>query len=329
MMEKITVLGLCALLFALSFSAASFIFGQQQIPRIAVINGSSRSGAAPRVDAFRQGLRDLGYIEGKTVEIEYRYADGNLDRLPDLIGELIRLRVDIIATSTDQAISAAQQATKTIPIVFAAQGDPVTAGFVVDLERPGGNITGTTSLSTGTVRKRVELFREAVPGLSHLAVLWNPGSVTHKRQAQEAQASAEILGIKFQSLELGRPEDLDSVFAGIMINRANGLFIFRSPIVRLHARRITEFAEKNRLPTMYDDSVFVEGGGLISYGPDIADLDRRAAGIVDKILRGAKPADLPVEQPTKFEFVINFKTAKQIGLTIPATVLARADRVIR
>jgi putative ABC transport system substrate-binding protein len=304
--------------------------GQQKTPRIGYLSGSSASSNSPRRDAFRQGLRELGYVDGQNIAIEYRYAEGNLDRMPDLAGELIRLGVDVIVSGTEQGIRAAQKATKTIPIIVVATGDPVGSGFAASLAQPGANITGTTSgISSDTTRKQVELLKEAVPQLSHLAVFWNPGNISQKQRVKEIELTAKTLDVKLQPVGLERPGGLDEAFSVITKERPNGLFILRSPIVRILATRITEFADKNRLPTMYADSQFVESGGLMSYAPDILALDRRTGIYVDKILKGARPADLPIEEATKFEFVINLKTAKAIGLTIPDSVLSRADKVIK
>jgi putative tryptophan/tyrosine transport system substrate-binding protein len=320
-------------LLVVSLITASFhIAGAQQrkMPVIGYLSGGSASAGAPRVDAFRQGLRELGYTEDQNIGIEYRYADGNLDRMPDLAAELIRLKVDVIVSGTEQGTRAAQQASKSTPIVLTASGDPVASGFVASLARPGGNITGTTSSgSSETVRKRIELLKEAVSKLSNLGVVWNPGNLGQRQQFKETEDAAKTLDVKVQSVELERLGDLENAFAAITKERASGLLVFRSPIVTIHAKRITEFAEKNRLPTMFTYDQLVEAGGLMSYAPDLLDLDRRTAVYVDKILKGAKPADLAVEGPKKFELVINFKTAQQIGLTIPQQVLNRADKIIR
>lgn len=320
-------------ILVISLITASFhIAGAQQrkIPIIGYLSGGSAPAAAPRVDAFRQGLRELGYTEGQNIGIEYRYADGNLDRMPDLAAELIRLKVDVIVSGTEQGTRAAQQATKSTPIVLTASGDPIASGFAASLARPGGNITGTTSSgSPETVRKRIELLKEAVPKISYVGVVWNPGNLGQRQQFEETEGAAKTLEIKLQSIELERPGDLENAFAAITKERPSGLLIFRSPIVTIHSKRITEFAEKNRLPTMFTYDQFVKDGGLMSYAPDLLDLDRRTAIYVDKILKGAKPADLPVQGPKKFDLVINLKTAQQIGLTIPAALLKRADKVIK
>jgi putative tryptophan/tyrosine transport system substrate-binding protein len=312
----------------------SFQFAEAQepkkIPQIGYLSGGSSSAISPRIDAFRQGLREVGYTEGQNVVIESRYADGNLDRIPELAAELLGLKVNVIVSGTEQGIRAAQKATKTIPIVMAATGDPVQSGFVSNLARPGGNITGTTSgTSSESTRKQVELLKQAVPQLSQLAVLWNPSNVSQRERIKDVEAAAKTLGLKLQLLALERPADADNIFSAMTKEPPNGLLIFRSPIIRVVGTRITEFADKNRLPSMYSDSQFVEEGGLMSYAPNIPDLDRRTAVYVDKILKGAKPADLPVEGPKKFEVVINLKTAQQLSVGIPEAMLKRADKVIK
>jgi len=262
-----------SLVMALIMSSIQFAKGQEpkQIPKIGYLSGGSASTSAPRVDAFRQGLRQLGYIEGQSIAVELRYANGNLDRMPDLAAELIRLKVDVIVSGTEQGTRAAQQATKSTPIVLAASGDPVVSGFVASLARPGGNITGTTSAtSSETTRKRVELIKETVPKLSYLAALSNPGNLSQRQVIKEIDEVAKALNLKFKAVELDRPADLENAFAVITNERPNGLIVLRSPIVAVNAKRITEFAEKNRLPAIYGDSQMVEGGGLMSYAPDTA-----------------------------------------------------------
>jgi ABC-type uncharacterized transport system substrate-binding protein len=328
-MKTKMIMILCAALIMVYIYAAE-AQESKKIPRIGYLSGSSPEAAGPRRDAFRQGLRELGYVEGQNIEIEYRYAEGNLDRYPELVAEMLRLKVDIILSGTEQGIRTAQNATKTIPIVFVATGDPVGSGFVASLAQPRGNITGTTSAtSSETTRKQVELLKEAVPQLSRLAVLWNPSNSTQKQRVNDIEVTAKTLDVKLQLLGLDRTAEADNTFSALKKEPPNGMLILRSPIVRMIATRITEFANTNRLPTMYADSQFVEGGGLMSYAPDILALDRKTAIYVDKILKGTKPADLAVEGPSKFEFVINLKAAKQIGLSIPPTVLAKAAKVIK
>jgi len=296
----------------------SLQFARAQDPKkllkIGYLRGGSASVAGPRIDAFRQGLRQQGYIEGQNIEIEFRYAEGNLDLMPDLAAELVRLKVNVIVSGTEQGIRAAQKATKIIPIIMAATGDPVQSGFVTSLARPGGNITGTTSsASPESTRKQVELLKEAVPQLSRLAALWNSSNVSQRERIKDVEAAAKTLNLKLQLLALDRPADADNIFSAITKERPNALLIFRSPIIRALGTRVTEFTNKNRIPVMYSDSQFVEDGGLMSYAPNIRDLDQRTAVYVDKVLKGANPADLPVEGPKKFEVIINLKTAQQIA----------------
>ena len=325
MVTKIVV----ALMVGLAFASVHVAEAQQpkKVPRIGVLAQGSQSSYAPLNDAFQQGLHELGYNEGKNIVIEYRYAEGEPDRLPGLVVELVRLNVDVIVTSTTPAHQAAKQATTTIPIVMAQSSDPIGEGFVESLARPGGNITGLSSITQELGGKRLELFKEAVPRISRLAVIWS--SPTPVLMMKEIESTARALSIQIQSVEVRSADDFNNIFSAMTKKRPNALFIIRTPLTRIHARPIIDFAAKSRLPTMYDDRLFVEAGGLMSYGVNIADLYRRAATYVDKILKGAKPADLPVEQPTKFELVINLNTAKQIGLNIPQSVLFRADRVIK
>jgi putative ABC transport system substrate-binding protein len=289
-----------------------------------------RSEPSPTLEAFRQGLRDLGYVEGQTVALEYRWADGKLERLPDLAAELVRLKVDVILTVTTPAIQAARQATSTIPIVMASAGDPVVTGLVASLARPGGNVTGLSLLGPDLSGKRLELLKETLPKLSRVAVLWNSASTAMQFSFREAQAAARSLGIAFQSLEVkGNPEEFERVFSAVLRDRPDGLLVTLDPLTSLHRKRIAELAAQHRLPAIYELRLFVDAGGLMAYGPSSTDLWRRAAAYVDKILKGAKPADLPVEQPMRFELVVNLKAAKALGLTIPQSVLFRADQVIQ
>jgi ABC-type uncharacterized transport system substrate-binding protein len=279
--------------------------------------------------AFRQGLAALGYVEGKNIVIEYRSAEGNVGRLADLAAELVALKVDIIVALAPPAAQAAKNATKTIPIVMRSTDDPVTTGLVDSLARPGGNVTGLTSISTELIGKRLEILKEAVTGASRVAVLRNPTVPDAAIKWQEVELAGRALKLQLQSVEVSGPEGFASAFKNAMAHRAQALFVLRNPLIVNNRTKIAELAVKNRLPAIYDDREFVDAGGLMSYGTDLADLHRRAATYVDKILKGAKPADLPVEQPMKFEFIVNLKAAKQIGLTIPPNVLARADRVIK
>jgi ABC-type uncharacterized transport system substrate-binding protein len=324
-------LALSAMLFALCSSA----WAQQpkKVPRIGYLSATDRARDSARSEAIRLALRELGYIEGQNIVTEYRYAAGNPDQIPELAAELVRLKVDIIVVAAaDTAIEAAKNATKTIPIVMVGAGlDPVEAGYVESLARPGGNVTGLTSLGGELGGKRLELFKEAVPKLVRVAVLYDPANPDNVRDVKEIlPVAARALGLTLRSWEVRAAEDFDKVFAAISEWRADGLYIpRRNPLMRANEKRIVGFALKSRLPSAYGSKVSVDAGGLMSYGADPADDYRRVATYVDKILKGAKPGDLPVQQPTKFELVINLKTAKQIGVTIPQRVLQRADRVIR
>jgi len=290
---------------------------------------ASASGLGPLEEAFRQGLRELGYVEGKNIAIEYRLAQGKLDRLVDLAAELVRLKVDIIIVQSTLDAFAARRATTTIPIVMAASGDAVGTGLVASLARPGGNVTGLTVLARELSGKRLELLKEAVPRLSRVAVLWNAANPDKARDLEETEVQARALGLRLQSLEVRGPNDIESAFRAATSKGAGALFTLTDALIITHQSRIVELAAKGRLPAMHEQREFVEAGGLMSYGPNDADLFRRAATYVDKILKGAKPSELPVEQPTRFEFVINLKTAKKIGLTIPPELLVRADKVIK
>jgi len=284
------------------------------------------------IETYRQGLRERGYVEGQNIVIEYRSADGKLDRLPGLATELARLKVDLIVAGNTPMARAAQQATTTIPIVAPAMGDPVGDRLVASLARPGRNITGSTFLGPELVPKRLELLKEALPKISRVAALWHPGAFgehTMKDMLEGAEAAARSLGVRLQLVSAEGLSEFDRAFSTMTKERAEGLMVFPSTMLFNGRRRIVDLAAKGQLPTIYQSSQFVEIGGLISYGASITDLIRRAAIYVDKILKGAKPADLPVEQPTKFELVINLKTAKALGLTIPQSLLARADEVIQ
>jgi putative ABC transport system substrate-binding protein len=283
------------------------------------------------LDAFRQGLHDLGYVEGQSIHIEYR-ADGKLERLAALATELVRLKVDIIVAGATPAARAAQQATTTIPVVAVAMGDPVRDGLVASLGRPGANITGSTFLGPELVPKRLEILKEAIPKISRVAALWHPGAFSERTtqdMLKETQVVARGLGVQLQLVEARRADEFDRAFTAMTKQRADALVTFPSPMLYSERRRLVGLAAKHRLPSMFNAREFVELGGLMAYGASIADLSRRAAIYVDKILKGAKPADLPVEQPTKFELVINVKTAKALGLTIPQSLLVRADEVIQ
>jgi putative ABC transport system substrate-binding protein len=320
-----TVFGftLCALLLALSLPAAAQ--PPAKVFRIGYL--SLRNAIEPHEEAFLKGLRDFGYIDGQNILIEWRFAKGKAERFVDFAAELVQLKVDVIVAPGVQAVRAAKQSTTTIPIIFPTAGDAVASGLVASLARPGGNITGLTILSTELSGKRLELLKEAFPRLSRVAVLLD--SRQPPLSFEETQTTGRSLRLKLQFLEVRDAADVESVFSAMSKERADALITLPHPVLQVHQRRILEFAAKSRVPAMYQAADWVERGGLMSYGPDHLDNYRRVATYVDKILKGTKPADLPVEQPTKFQFVINLKTAKQIGLTIPPDVLARADRVIR
>ena len=299
----------------------------KKLPLIGLLAGGRGLGVAG--EAFRQTLRELGWVEGRTIAIETRLAEVNLDKLPQLAADLLRLRIAVIVADGDLAIQAARKATGTIPIVLIAVGDPVTEGFVASLARPGGNLTGLTSISAELSGKRLELVKEIFSKASRVNVLWNPANSSNVLEFKSMEAAARGLGLKLQSLEARAPQDFPAAFAAATRERASALVLLRDPLIDSEHFQILDFAIDKRLPLVHGESQFVEAGGLMSYGPSRVELFRRAASYVDKILKGAKPANLPVEQPTKFELVINLKTATQIGLTIPPSVLARADRVIR
>jgi len=329
MHKKITSLALCALLFALSYPAAA----QQpkKVPRIGYLSNNDPARESTRLEAIRLALRELGYIEGQNIAIEYRYAEGKFDRFPELAGELVRLKVDIIVVSGGtRLIQAAKNASKTIPIVMTGGGgDPVEFGLIESLARPGGNVTGLTNISRELGGKRLELLKEAVPKLARVAVLYDPAIPASALDVKEVlPVAARALKLTIQLWEIRASGDFDRVFAALNQQRPDGLYPTGGPLINANGKRIADFALKSRLPSVYENRE-VHAGGLMYYGADIADSYRRVAYYVDRILKGAKPADLPVERPTKFELVINLKTAKQIGLTIPPNVLARADRVIR
>jgi putative ABC transport system substrate-binding protein len=304
-----------------------------KIPRIGYLITGSLDSPETRViaEALRQGLREQGYLEGQSIIIEYRAAEGQMDRLPELAAELARLNVDLIIAASTPLARAAQQATKTIPIVAPALGDPVGDGFATSLARPGGNVTGSTFLGPGLVPKRLELLKEAMPRASRVAALWHPGAfgdpTTHE-MFKETEAAARTLGVQLQFVGVRSPGELEVAFSLMNSERASALITFPSPMLYSERSRLVGLAAKHRLPAMFNAREFVELGGLIAYGASIPDLNRRSAIYVDKILKGAKPGDLPIEQPTKFELLINAKTAKTLALIIPPSMLARADEVI-
>jgi putative ABC transport system substrate-binding protein len=330
MKQKITVLTLSAMLFALSLPAHA----QQpkKVPRIGYLSSGDPASDSTRAETIRRGLRDLGYIEGQNIAIEYRYAEEKRDRFPELAAELVRLKVDIIVVAGGgRTIRAAKNATKTIPIVMAGLGaDPVEAGLVESLAYPGGNVTGLTNLGPELGGKRLELLKEAVPKLARVAVLYASGSSSSVLQMKEVlPIAARALKLTLQPWEIRAADGFEKVFAALNKQRPDGLYVLGGPLMNANQKRTVGFALKSRLPSMYYNREGVVAGGLMYYGADITESYRRVAYYVDRILKGAKPADLPVEQPTKFELVINLKTAKQIGVTIPPEVLARATKLIK
>jgi putative ABC transport system substrate-binding protein len=326
--NKLCSVTLCALLLALCASA-----GAQQptkIPRVGYLTVASLSAITNRTDAFRRGLRDLGYLEGKNIVIEWRTAEGKFDRIGALAAELVRLKVDVIVTGGEAATRPAKEATTSIPIVMTQDDDPVGAGFVASLARPGGNITGLSTLAPERTAKRLELLKEIVPGLSRVAVFGTSTEPNNARELKEVELAAEGLGIKLQYRDVLTLKDVEIAFRAAVKERTGAVLKNVSgPITNAHRKEIADLAVKSRLPVIYGRREPVEAGGLMSYGVSVDDLDRRAATYVDKILKGVKAGELPVEQPTKFELIINLNAAKQIGLTIPPNVLARADRVIK
>jgi putative tryptophan/tyrosine transport system substrate-binding protein len=322
--------GFVSILLAVVTLAVAVIAEAQQptkIPRIGYL-GSSASNSA-RIEAFRQGLRELGYVEGKNIVIEYRYAEGKPDRERALAAELIRLKVDVIVTGGSTATRPAQVATVTIPIVMTQDSDPVGNGFVASLARPGGNITGLSTLAPEISGKQLELLKDIVPRLSRVAVFGTSTQPGTAQSLKEMELAAGAFGVKLQSLDVLDPKNIENAFQAARKGRADAAFVLGSPVFNSQRTQVVELAVKSRLPATYPFPEFVEAGGLMSYGVSSTDLFRRAATYVDKILKGAKPSDLPVEQPAKFELIINLKAAKQIGLTIPQRVLTRADKVIK
>jgi putative tryptophan/tyrosine transport system substrate-binding protein len=322
--------GLLTIVLALTIGGAVSEAQQPtKVPRVGYLSGISLSPDSTRVEAFKDGLRDLGYVEGKNIVIEWRSGEGKLDRNLAYAAELVRLNVDVIVAAGATEIRAARETTAIVPIVMIRGGDPVGSGYVATLARPGGNITGTAVLRPELSGKRLELLKEIVPKLSRVAVFASSGS-EYAQVLKEIEIAAGPLGVKIRSLNIQSPKDFETAFQAAAKGRADAvLFRVRGPVLSPHRTAVAALAVKSRLPAIYEAAEEVEAGGLMSYGINVNDLYRRAATYVDKILKGRKPADLPVEQPTKFEFVINLKTAKQIGLTIPPNVLARADRVIR
>jgi len=323
-------LGPSVIAFLLLVTAA-MVEAQQpkQIARIGFLGNSTAMLEANLVGPFRKGLRDAGYIEGKNVVIEYRWAEGHYERFPALFAELIASKVDVIVTAGTPATQAYQKMKTPVPLVMVAVGDPVGTRIVASLNRPGGNITGLTSISPELEGKRIELLREVVPKLSHIAVMWNPINAYHLIEKKEVETAAAALRMKVLYLGVETQEHLDNSFAQILKDQPGALLVLADRVYLHNRTRIMDFSVQHRLPGIYAYVELVEAGGLMSYGPSYADMHRRAATYVDKILKGAKPADLPVERPLKFELIINLKAAKQIGVTVPASVLARADKVIK
>jgi len=301
----------------------------KKVPRIGYLAGASHAAIAFRVEAFRQGLRELGYLEGKNIGIEYRYSEGNFRRQKELAFELARANVDVIVTSGPASTRAAKEATATIPIIMTFDSDPVGSGSVASLARPGGNITGLSTLAPEISGKQLELLKEIVPKLSRVAVIGSSANPGNAQVLKGMEAAAQVFSVKLQYLDILDPKELETVFRAALNERVDAVVALAGTVIIAQRAQIAELAIKSRLPAIYERREYVEAGGLMSYGVSITDLDRRAATYVDKILKGAKPAELPVEQPKKFEFIINLKAAKQIGLTIPPNVLTRADKVIR
>jgi len=319
-----------ATLFVLAAALAADAQPSRGVHRIGYL-GNSVTASQSRVEAFRQGLRELGWVEGRNIVVETRVADGKIERLPGLATELVRLKVDLIVAVATPAARAAQRATTTIPIVAIAMGDPVRDGLVASLARPGANLTGSTFLGPELVPKRLELLKEALPRVSHVAVLWHRGAFSERTirdMSKETEDAARTLGVRLQFVEVRNPDELERAFSTMARGHPDALVTFPSTMLSGERRRIVALAAQHRLPSMFNSTEFVEHGGLMAYGVSLADLNRRAATYVDRILKGAKPSDLPVEQPTKFELAINLKTAKTLRLTIPPSLLQRADQVI-
>jgi len=323
------IFGFVCLLLAVFLPAGSEAQQSQKALRIGFLFGLSPAANASRVEAFRQRLRELGYIEGKDVVIQYRAADGKAERLPNLANELVRLNVDVIVTAGPSPTRAVKEATSRIPIVMAWDSDPVGDHFVSSLARPGGNITGLSTLSPELSGKQLELLKETIPRLSRVLVLWTSNEPGYSQILKQTESAAEALKVRLQSVDVRVPNDIETAIGNASKSHVDGIFLVSSRVFFSQRKKVVDLAGKSRIPAIYNQVEYVDAGGLMSYATSFTDLYRRAAIYVDKILKGAKPAELPVEQPTKFEFVINLKAAKQIGLTIPPNVLARADRVIR
>jgi len=321
---------LCGSIFVLAAPLAAAAQPPEKVPRVGYLSPGSPSEPfrQRRFEAFRQGLRELGYVEGQNIAIESRWAEGKYDRYPALAADLVRLKVDVIVTVGGRASQVAQQATRTIPIVMSVVIDPLGSGLVSSLARPGGNVTGLSLMASDLVGKQLQVLKEVVPEVSRVALLWNPANPGSAPQLRAAEAAARVLGVRLQTLEARAPQEIDSAFAAMTRERAGALVVLSDAILLNQRRQIAELAAERRLPAVYGPSEHAEAGGLMAYSANLLDLERRAATYVHKILKGAKPADLPVEQPTKFELVINMRTAKALGLTLPPSVLGRADQII-
>jgi putative ABC transport system substrate-binding protein len=333
-MRKIIIgFTLSALLFALCLPAQAQQSGK--IPRVGVLFIGGRN--QPHLESFKQGLKERGYTEGKNILLDYRYAEGNVDRLPSLAAELVQLKVDVIVTTSGNSARAATRVTRTIPIVLTTGADPVKSGLAESLAKPGGNVTGLSVIEEDLSGKRVEILKDTFPKMTRMAYLWNPLAVSYSEAGApsdnpsyvQAKKAAKTLGVQLLSYKVRTLVEIEKAFADMQKVRPHALLVLQSPVMTLNSKRIVDLALEQQLPGMYPSNQFAQEGGLMAYGPLIGDLYRRAATYVDKILKGAKPADLPIEQPTKFELVINLKSAKQIGLTIPQSVLYRADKVIK
>jgi ABC-type uncharacterized transport system substrate-binding protein len=328
-MKRAAILSILVVAVLLAVGVMAEAQQPARIPRIGYLSGNSLSASPARTEAFRQGLRELGYVEGKNIVIEWRSAEGNYDLLPALAAELVNLKVDVILSYGPIPTRAAKKATTTIPIVMAFDSDPVGSGMISSLARPGGNITGLSTLAPEISGKQLEILKEIEPKLSRVAVFGNNDEPGNAQNLKEVELAAKAFGIKVSYLNIQSVKDIEGGFRAAKKAHAEAVISLTNPILTAHRSEIAKLAVKHRLPATYNFSSFVEDGGLMFYGPDVVDLSRRAATYVDNILKGRKPADLPVEQPKKFEFVVNLKAAKQIGLTIPPNVLARADRVIK
>ena len=317
-------------LLALSFTATLAVEAQQQgkVPRIGILTPASEA-STPLWEAFRQGLRELGYVEGKNIVLEYRFAAGQNERLPALAAELVRLKVDLLVTDGTLAARVAKDATGTIPIVMASSAAPIEAGVVASLARPGGNVTGLSVMAPELGRKRLEILKEVLPHVSRIAVLWAAGNITQPSQLREIEATARVLSLQLHPQQVHNPDELDGAFATMTREGAEACITLADAVLWNHRTRVVELAAQHRLPAMFPEREFADAGGLIAYGPSVPDGFRRAAVYVDRILKGTKPADLPVEQPSKFELLINLKTAKALGLTIPPAILFQADKVLQ